>query len=424
MPKKVNIAQKGKSVDDETTGRVPRVTRSRGESHSETPSQTSHTLPSPEETPAPHPDAPGQEMRDVIQLLTRLVAAQARRQEVGIGHADRAISARCLVGLGVYYTCGYPGHIMRDCPTRGGAGIVQPAGSIAGSTLSYVTPLGFSKFRIEPELIKTFEVSTPVGEPVIAKWIYRDCIVVLSRSTVADLIELDIVEFDVIMESSTLQSIPVVNEFPNVFPDELPGLPPEWEIEFAIDTLPDTQPIFITPYRMEPAELRELKEQLRDLLEKGFIRPIKENVVADALNRRYMGSFSYLQPEKSEITYEIHKLANLGVRLLDSGRTRVTIQDTTTSSLVTEVKERQYEDPVLAHYRDTTPQKEKTPLEITRDRVLRYRGLLCVPNVVGLRQQVMGEAHYSRYSIHLGATEMYHDIKGIYWWDGMNKDIV
>ncbi|XP_070035278.1 uncharacterized protein [Nicotiana tomentosiformis] len=139
----------------------------------------------------------------------------------------------------------------------------------------------------------------------------------------------------------------------------------------------------------------------------------KANVVADALSRRSMGSLSYLQPQKSEITCEIHQLANLGVQLLDLGGTRVTIQETATSSLVTEVKECQYEDPILAHYRDTTPQKEKIPLEITRDGVLRYRGRLCVPNIAGLRQQVMGEAHYSRYSIHPGATKMYHDSRGI-----------
>ncbi|XP_070014041.1 uncharacterized protein [Nicotiana sylvestris] len=118
--------------------------------------------------------------------------------------------------------------------------------------------------------------------------------------------------------------------------------------------------------------------------------PGKENVVVDALSYTSMGSLSYLQPEKSEIACEIHQLANLGIRLLDSGCTRVTIQDMATSPLVTEVKECQYEDPVLAHYRDKTPQKEKTPFEITGDGVLRYRGRLCVPNVVGLRQQVMG----------------------------------
>lgn len=75
------------------------------------------------------------------------------------------------------------------------------------------------------------------------------------------------------MWSPTIQSIPVVNEFPDVFPDELPGLSPEREIEFAIDLLPDTHPISIPPYRMAPVELKELKEQLKDLLEKGFIRP-------------------------------------------------------------------------------------------------------------------------------------------------------
>lgn len=65
----------------------------------------------------------------------------------------------------------------------------------------------------------------------------------------------------------------MVNEFLDVFPKELSGLPPEREVEFCIDVIPGTQPISIPPYRMTPTELRELKEQLKDLLEKGFIRP-------------------------------------------------------------------------------------------------------------------------------------------------------
>ena len=74
-------------------------------------------------------------------------------------------------------------------------------------------------------------------------------------------------------EPPTLHAVPVVNEFSDVFPEDLPGLPPEREVEFGIDVIPGTQPISIPPYRMAPAELRELKEQLKDLLEKGFIRP-------------------------------------------------------------------------------------------------------------------------------------------------------
>ncbi|WMV41161.1 hypothetical protein MTR67_034546 [Solanum verrucosum] len=77
---------------------------------------------------------------------------------------------------------------------------------------------------------------------------------------------------DVESKVPSLESVPVVSLFPEVFPDDLPDIPPEREIDFGIDLLPDTQPISIPPYRMAPAELKELKEQLKDLLNKGFIQ--------------------------------------------------------------------------------------------------------------------------------------------------------
>ena len=70
-----------------------------------------------------------------------------------------------------------------------------------------------------------------------------------------------------------VEDIPVVKEFPDVFPEELPGLPPTREIEFTIELLPGTAPISQAPYRMAPAELKELKIQLQELVDKGFIRP-------------------------------------------------------------------------------------------------------------------------------------------------------
>ncbi|XP_024024260.1 uncharacterized protein LOC112092398 [Morus notabilis] len=68
--------------------------------------------------------------------------------------------------------------------------------------------------------------------------------------------------------------VPVVDEYADVFPDELPGLPPDQEIEFCIDLLLETALISIAPYRMALAEMKELRKQLRELAEKGFIRNI------------------------------------------------------------------------------------------------------------------------------------------------------
>jgi hypothetical protein len=68
-----------------------------------------------------------------------------------------------------------------------------------------------------------------------------------------------------------IQDILVVCEFPDVFPEDLPGLPPERNVEFVIELKPGTAPISRRSYRMPPNELAELKTQLQDLLEKGFI---------------------------------------------------------------------------------------------------------------------------------------------------------
>ncbi|XP_047149583.1 uncharacterized protein LOC124821701 [Vigna umbellata] len=65
----------------------------------------------------------------------------------------------------------------------------------------------------------------------------------------------------------------VVDEFPDVFPDEVPGLPPVREVEFTIDLVTTAAPISVQPYRMAPAELIELKKQIEDLMDKKFIRP-------------------------------------------------------------------------------------------------------------------------------------------------------
>ncbi|XP_027940213.1 uncharacterized protein LOC114194285 [Vigna unguiculata] len=67
--------------------------------------------------------------------------------------------------------------------------------------------------------------------------------------------------------------IPVVQDFEDVFPEEVSGLPPRREVEFSIDLVPGTCPVSMAPYRMAPAELAELKKQIEELMAKQFIRP-------------------------------------------------------------------------------------------------------------------------------------------------------
>jgi hypothetical protein len=75
------------------------------------------------------------------------------------------------------------------------------------------------------------------------------------------------------MEEKALENIKVVCEYPDVFPEKLPGMPPDLDIEFSIELLPGTAPISKIPYRMDVKDLVELKKQIEELLEKGFIRP-------------------------------------------------------------------------------------------------------------------------------------------------------
>jgi len=88
-----------------------------------------------------------------------------------------------------------------------------------------------------------------------------------------------------------IRDIPVVAEFVDVFPDEVPGLPPSRDMDFTIDLIPGAGPVLVAPYRMAPAELTELKKQIEDLLGKKFIRPSASPVL---LVKKKDGSSDYV----------------------------------------------------------------------------------------------------------------------------------
>ncbi|GJR44696.1 putative reverse transcriptase domain-containing protein [Tanacetum coccineum] len=91
-------------------------------------------------------------------------------------------------------------------------------------------------------------------------------------------------------EEKRLEDVPTIRDFPEVFPEDLPGLPPTRQVEFQIDLVPGVAPVAQAPYRLAPSKLQELSTQLQELSDKGFIRPssspwgapVLENVIAYA----------------------------------------------------------------------------------------------------------------------------------------------
>ena len=151
--------------------------------------------------------------------------------------------------------------------------------------------------------------------------------------------------------------------------------------------------------------------------------PGKANVVADAFSRMSIESTTHVEDEKKELVKNVHRLAILGVRLVDSTSGGVSVHPSSESSFVVEVKQGQHLDLVLMELKDSVLIKMNQSFILGGDAILRYQDRLCVPDVDDLRTWIIAESHGSIYSIDPGSTKMYHDLKQIYWWDGMKKDI-
>ena len=124
-----------------------------------------------------------------------------------------------------------------------------------------------------------------------------------------------------------------------------------------------------------------------------------------------------------ELVRDMHRLARLGIQQVDSTKGGVMVYNSSELSFMVVLKSKQHLDPILIQFKEFVLNKFVKAFSQGRDGVLRYQGRLCVQDVDGLREQTLEEAHGSRYSIHLGATKMYCDLREIYWWNGMNKDM-
>ncbi|XP_030449845.1 uncharacterized protein LOC115672208 [Syzygium oleosum] len=212
-----------------------------------------------------------------------------------------------------------------------------------GATHSFISTKFKKKFDVLPEPLEyELRVDTPTGDFLVVDHVLKRCVLLINNVEMPmDLVELNIQDFDIIIEMDwlstyrayvdcfskklifrlssqpkfsfsgsckdtfqrliwalqamkllrkgccgylacvkdtskvvvKLEDVPVVREFSNVFPEDLPGLPLDREIEFCIELMPGKAPISKATYRMAPAKLKELKTQLQELLDKCFIRP-------------------------------------------------------------------------------------------------------------------------------------------------------
>ncbi|XP_041020385.1 uncharacterized protein LOC121262002 [Juglans microcarpa x Juglans regia] len=245
---------------------------------------------------------------------------QSNQQPYQCRTCNQVHSGECRKGAGLCFRCGKTRHYIRDCPmqNRSNQTFIPPPQrnevSARGSNQRPTAPArvfaltpgeveGRNDVITDTERLRNkLVVATPTGNSVVCSEILPGCpLSIEGRQMPADLIVFHMVGFDVILGMDWLASyhasidcakkevvfrppnegipslcgrsakgevmleqIPVVRDYPEAFPEDLSGLPPEREVEFAIELVLGTAPLSKAPYRMAPSELAELKEQLQD----------------------------------------------------------------------------------------------------------------------------------------------------------------
>ncbi|GJV59088.1 putative reverse transcriptase domain-containing protein [Tanacetum coccineum] len=306
-------------------------------------------------------------------------------------------------------------------------------------------------------------------------------------------------------DEKKLEDIHIVGYFPKVFLDDLSGLPPVREIEFCIELIPGALPVVKSPYRLALSEMLELSSQLKELQEKGFIRPSHSAwgapvlFIAKPLTLLTQKNKAYVWGDKQEEAFCIpkEKLCNAPMLALPDGPNDFVVYCDASNQefgvIYTDHKSLQhifdqkelnmrqrrwiellsdYECEIKYHpgkanvVTDALSRKErlkprrvrsmsitihsrlktkilevqveaskdlKAPAEWLRGLAIHFErrdddgiyffNQIWIPSVGEIRKLIMDEAYTSRYSVHLGADKMYYDLRGLYWWPGMKRDI-
>jgi hypothetical protein len=140
-------------------------------------------------------------------------------------------------------------------------------------------------------------------------------------------------------------------------------------------------------------------------------------VVADALSRRSHVSQLVVYSMPFELCEEFDKL-NLRIVANTEAMEMEVI-----SNLLQEIRKGQVEEEKIQEIKHNIKEEKSPGFLKDEEGVLWYKGRICVPNIKGLKDKILCEAHESAYSIHPGGNNMYHDLKATYWWYGMKRDV-
>nr|GEX63375.1 putative reverse transcriptase domain-containing protein [Tanacetum cinerariifolium] len=277
-------------------------------------------------------------------------------------------------------------------------------------------------------------------------------------------------------DEKRLENIHVVREFPDVFHEELSGLPPVRQVEFQIDLIPGATPVARAPYQLAPLEMQELSNQLQKLADRGFIRPsyhqlrVRDKDIPKTAFRTRYGHYEFQKlcealisalpegnddfvvycdasiQEKTEHETTSELLADYDCeiryhpgkenvvadalsrkRIIKSHRVKplrdrsliMTIHSNLPSQILKAQTEALKEESVQA--KNLRGMEKAFEIRTDGTRCIKNRSWL--PLFGNLRNLIMHEFHKSKYSIHSGSDKMYHDLKKLYWCPNM-KEII
>ena len=147
--------------------------------------------------------------------------------------------------------------------------------------------------------------------------------------------------------------------------------------------------------------------------------PGKANVVADALSRKNlnMSAMMVKELELLDSFRDLSLVCELSPQSVKLGMLKID------SEFLNNIKEAQKEDVKFVDLMVGNNQTEDSDLKVDDQGVLRFRGRICIPNNDEMKKMILDESHRSSLNIHPGATKMYHDLKKMFWWSGLKRDV-